>query len=181
MGDLHHARTGESLEVQHEEKSIIQCDDRFPISAGDAERSGWKDVYDVLEVVLYERCSSTSASVDDANCYFFEEEEVIGDTPRGFQRDGLLHGETQGRDRGNKGDGLPLEGCISMSSDVAVKEFLVAIDSIEEPMFEVSGGEISDVSGEEFDDHDVASGYRTNVDALEENLVTCCLVSWALK
>ena len=52
---------------------------------------------------------------------------------------------------------------------MAVKEFLVAIDSIEEPTFEASGGEISDVSGEEFDDHDVASGYRTNVDAMEEN------------
>jgi len=57
LGDLRPAREEEHLEVQHEKKSIIQCDDRLRISAGDAERS-------VLhEAVLCERCSSTSAGV----------------------------------------------------------------------------------------------------------------------
>ena len=137
MGDLHPAREAESLQVKHEGKSIIPCDDMLPVSAGDAKRSGCcMEGYDLLDGVLCERCSSTSASVGDASCFDFEENEVRGDTLRELQRDGVLHSETQGRDRGNKEDGLPLEGCISMSSGVAVKEFLVAIDSIEEPTFE---------------------------------------------
>ena len=115
-GDLRPAREGESLQVQHEKRRIIQCNDVLPISAGDAERSGWKEGYNLLEVALYERCSSTSPSVGDANGYFFEEEEVKADTPRGFRRDGFLHSETQGRDRGNKEDTLQLEHCTSMSS-----------------------------------------------------------------
>jgi len=176
MGDLHHARTGESLEVQHEEKSIIQCDDRFPISAGNAERSGWREGYGLHEVVLCGRCSSKLQG--DGHCYFFEEEEVKGDTPRELQGDWVLHSsESQSRDRGNKIDSLRLEGCISMSSGVAVKEFLVVVDNSEEQTFEVSGGEISDVSAEEYDDHDVASGCRTHVEEFEENLVICCLIS----
>jgi len=124
-------------------------------------------------------CSSTLAG--NANSYFFEEEEVKADTPRGFRRDGVLHSETLGRARGNKEDTLQLDGCISMSSSVAVNEFLVVVDDVEEPTFEVSGGEISDVSAEEFDDHAVAAGHRTNVDRMEGNLVTCCLVSRELK
>ena len=142
----------------------------FPVSAGDAERSGCKEGYDLLDEVLCERCSTTL--LGDANCYFSEEEEVNGNTPRGHQRYGVLHGETQDRDRGNKEDSLQLEGCISMSPGVAVIRCLVVIDSVEEPKFEVPRGEISNVSPEEFDDHDVASGYRTNVDELEANLVT---------
>ena len=99
-GDLHPSWAGGSLNLQHEEMCVNQFADRLPVSAGDAERSGWKEGYIVHELELYGRCSSTSATVDDANCDFFEEEEVIveviGDTPRGFQRDGFLRGETQG-------------------------------------------------------------------------------------
>ena len=38
---LHPAVEEAHLEVHHAEKSIIQCDDMLPASAGDAERSGW--------------------------------------------------------------------------------------------------------------------------------------------
>ena len=133
---LHPVVEGEHLEVHHAEKSIIQFDDMLSVSAGDAERSGWKEGYDLHGLVVCGRCSGKLAG--DANCYFFEEEEVKDDSPRGLQRDGVLHSETQGRDRGNKEDTLQLEHCTSMSS--------------------VSGGEVSDLSAEEFDNHDVASG-----------------------
>ena len=86
IGDLHPAVEDAHLQVQHEEKSVIQCDDLLLVSAGDAERSGCcKEGYDLLDEVLCERCSSTLASY--ANCYSFEEEEVKGDTLRGHQRD----------------------------------------------------------------------------------------------
>ena len=70
MGDLQPAREVESLRVHHEGKSVIQCDDGLPVSAGDAKRSGWKEGYGLHEVVLCGRCSSTL--VVATNCSFFE-------------------------------------------------------------------------------------------------------------
>jgi len=78
MGDLHPAREVESLEVLYEGKRIIQCDDRLPVSVGDAEWSGWKEGDVLNEAVLCERCSSSLEGLG----YFFEVKDFKDDMPR---------------------------------------------------------------------------------------------------
>jgi len=58
MGNLQPAREVESLQVHHAEKSIIQCDDMLPASAGDAERSGWKEDHGLHGLLLCGRSVS---------------------------------------------------------------------------------------------------------------------------